>query len=103
MPQIAQALTGLIGNTPLLEPRRYLEEEGCEARLLLKLECFNPLRSTKDRVALGMVEDAEERGLLKPGGAIIEATSGSAGIGLAFVGGLQGLPGHSHHARQRPH
>lgn len=90
MPQIAQDLTGLIGNTPLLEPRRYMEAEGCEARLLLKLECFNPLRSTKDRVALGMVEDAEARGLLKAGGTIIEATSGSAGIGLAFVGGSKG-------------
>ena len=90
MPRIAQTLTDLIGNTPLLEPQRYMEAEGCEARLLLKLECFNPLRSTKDRVALSMVEDAEARGLLQARGTIIEATSGSAGIGLAFVGGSKG-------------
>ena len=90
MPPIAKALTELIGNTPLLEPARYMQKEGCEAHLLLKLEGFNPLHSSKDRVALAMVEDAEKKGLLKPGAAIIEPTSGSAGIGLAFVGVSKG-------------
>ncbi len=90
MPPIAKALTELIGNTPLLEPARYMQKEGCEAHLLLKLEGFNPLHSSKDRVALAMVEDAEEKGLLTPGAAIIEPTSGSAGIGLAFVGVSKG-------------
>ena len=64
MPPIPRSLTELIGNTPLLEPARYNQREGCTARLLLKLECFNPLRSSKDRVALALVEDAERRGLL---------------------------------------
>ena len=90
MPPIPRSLTELIGNTPLLEPTRYMQREGCVARLLLKLEGFNPLRSSKDRVALAMVEDAERQGLLAPGGTIIEPTSGSAGIGLAFVGIAKG-------------
>ena len=90
MPPIPRSLTELIGNTPLLEPARYNQREGCTARLLLKLECFNPLRSSKDRVALALVEDAERRGLLSPGGTIIEPTSGSAGIGLACVGAAKG-------------
>ena len=90
MPPIPRSLTELIGNTPLLEPARYMQREGCVARLLLKLEGFNPLRSSKDRVALAMVEDAERQGLLAPGGTIIEPTSGSAGIGLAFVGIAKG-------------
>ena len=86
MAPIATSLTQLIGNTPMLEPVRYLKEQGCSARLLLKLECFNPLGSVKDRLALGLIEDAEQQGLLKPGGVIIEPTGGSAGISLAFVG-----------------
>ena len=90
MPPIPRSLTELIGNTPLLEPARYMQREGCVARLLLNLEGFNPLRSSKDRVALAMVEDAERQGLLAPGGTIIEPTSGSAGIGLAFVGIAKG-------------
>ena len=90
MPPIPRSLTELIGNTPLLEPARYMQREGCVARLLLKLEGFNPLRSSKDRVALAMVEDAERQGLLAPGATIIEPTSGSAGIGLAFVGIAKG-------------
>ena len=90
MPPIPRSLTELIGKTPLLEPARYMQREGCVARLLLKLEGFNPLRSSKDRVALAMVEDAERQGLLAPGGTIIEPTSGSAGIGLAFVGIAKG-------------
>ncbi len=90
MALIATSLTDLIGNTPLLEPMRYLRQQGCGAHLLLKLECFNPLGSVKDRLALGMIEDAERRGQLKPGGVIIEPTSGSAGISLAFVGRVHG-------------
>lgn len=90
MAPIATSLTQLIGNTPMLEPVRYLKEQGCSARLLLKLECFNPLGSVKDRLALGLIEDAEQQGLLKPGGAIIEPTGGSAGISLAFVGRIHG-------------
>jgi len=74
----------------MLEPVRYLKEQGCSARLLLKLECFNPLGSVKDRLALGLIEDAEQQGLLKPGGVIIEPTGGSAGISLAFVGRIHG-------------
>lgn len=90
MAPIATSLTQLIGNTPMLEPVRYLKEQGCSARLLLKLECFNPLGSVKDRLALGLIEDAEQQGLLKPGGVIIEPTGGSAGISLAFVGRIHG-------------
>ena len=90
MAPIATSLTQLIGNTPMLEPVRYLKEQGCSARLLLKLECFNPLGSVKDRLALGLIEDAEQQGLLKPGGVIIEPTGGSAGICLAFVGRIHG-------------
>lgn len=90
MALIATSLTDLIGNTPLLEPMRYLRQQGCGAHLLLKLECFNPLGSVKDRLALGMIEDAERRGQIKPGGVIIEPTSGSAGISLAFVGRVHG-------------
>ena len=90
MAPIATSLTQLIGNTPMLEPVRYLKEQGCSARLLLKLECFNPLGSVKDRLALGLIEDAEQQGLLKPGGVIIEPTGGRAGISLAFVGRIHG-------------
>ena len=90
MAPIATSLTQLIGNTPMLEPVRYLKEQGCSARLLLKLECFNPLGSVKDRLALGLIEDAEQQGLLKPGGVIIEPTGGSAGISLAFVCRIHG-------------
>jgi cysteine synthase len=86
MSSIAHSLTELIGNTPLLEPRNFLKDEGLEGiRLLLKLESFNPLGSVKDRIGLSMILDAEERGALKPGGTIVEPTSGNAGIALAFV------------------
>ncbi len=76
----------LIGGTPLLELRNIGKDEGLEARLLAKLEYLNPAGSAKDRVALAMIEDAEGRGVLKPGAAIIEPTSGNTGIGLAAVG-----------------
>jgi len=81
-----QSLTQAIGNTPLLE----VNCPGSNARLLLKLECFNPGGSVKDRVALSMIEDAERRGLLHPGSVIIEPTSGNTGVGLAWVGRLKG-------------
>lgn len=74
----------------MLIPKRYMQSESIHAQLMLKLEPFNPLGSVKDRVALAMIEDAEQRGLLQEGGTIIEATSGSAGISLAFVGAARG-------------
>ena len=76
-------LTELIGNTPLLDVSELLD--GSKSRLLLKLELFNPGGSAKDRIALAMIEDAEKRGVLKPGSTIVEPTSGNTGIGLAWV------------------
>lgn len=80
----------LVGNTPLLELGRLAAGEGLSARLLAKLEFFNPAGSVKDRAALAMVEDAERRGLLSPGGTLIEPTSGNTGIGLAWVAAVRG-------------
>ena len=80
----------LIGNTPLLRLTNIEEKEGLCAKLLAKLECFNPGGSTKDRAALAMIEDAEARGVLKPGSVIIEPTSGNTGIGLALVAARRG-------------
>ena len=85
MTKIADNLTELIGNTPLLRLNRLEASEGANAQIIAKLESFNPQGSVKDRIALAMVEDAEKRGLLKPGSIIIEPTSGNTGIGLAFV------------------
>ena len=83
---IYTAAEQIIGKTPLLELTHLEQEFQLEARILAKLECFNPAGSAKDRVALAMIEDAETRGLLKPGSVIIEPTSGNTGIGLACVG-----------------
>ena len=80
----------LIGGTPLLERKRIEREEGLEARILAKLEYFNPAGSVKDRVAKAMLDDAEARGLLGPGSVIIEPTSGNTGIGLASVAAARG-------------
>lgn len=80
----------LVGNTPLLQLQKIEKEYGLNARLLAKLELFNPGGSVKDRVALAMVQDAEDRGLLSPGGVIIEPTSGNTGIGLALVAACRG-------------
>ena len=80
-------LTDLIGNTPLLAVTGL---DGQQARLLLKLEYFNPGGSVKDRVALAMIEDAERNGVLTPGATIIEPTSGNTGVGLAWVGAAKG-------------
>ena len=90
MAKIAKRLTELVGNTPLLELASFSEHLSLEARLIGKLEYFNPLGSVKDRIALAMVEDAEEKGLLLQGATIIEPTSGNTGIGLAYVAATKG-------------
>lgn len=87
---IKQSLTELVGNTPLLEPVNYNKINGLKARLLIKLEYFNPAGSVKDRIALAIIEDAEQSGRLRPGGTIIEPTSGNTGIGLAAVAAAKG-------------
>lgn len=90
MSKIASTLTDLIGNTPLLELGNLSRNKQLEARLIAKLEYFNPAGSVKDRVALAMIQDAELSGRLKPGGTIIEPTSGNTGVGLAFVAASRG-------------
>lgn len=90
MKKIAQRLTDLVGNTPLLELNNYSKNKGLRAHVIVKLEYFNPAGSVKDRVALAMIEDAETKGLLKPGATIIEPTSGNTGAGLAFVAAAKG-------------
>lgn len=85
-----QSVEQLIGNTPLLELRNYSAAHDLNARLLAKLECLQPGGSAKDRVARSMLDDAEKRGLLKPGSVIIEPTSGNTGIGLACVAAARG-------------
>lgn len=90
MARIYSSAQQLVGNTPLLQLQKIEKEYALKARLLAKLEFFNPGGSVKDRVALAMVRDAEDRGLLKPGGVIIEPTSGNTGIGLALVAVCRG-------------
>lgn len=90
MSKIYGNLTELVGNTPLLEVKIIEKELQLEARLIVKLEYFNPGGSVKDRVALAMIEDAERRGALRPGGIIIEPTSGNTGVGLAWVASVKG-------------
>ena len=90
MSRIYSSVQELIGNTPLLELKRIQEAHRLSARLLAKLEYFNPAGSAKDRVAAAMIKDAEVRGLLKPGSVIIEPTSGNTGIGLAAVAASKG-------------
>lgn len=90
MGSIYTSVEQLIGRTPLLELANLQREEGLEARILAKLECFNPAGSVKDRVARAMVDDAERRGLLRPSSVIIEPTSGNTGIGLAAVAAARG-------------
>lgn len=89
MAKIAKTLTDLIGNTPLLELNSYSKEENISKPLIAKLEYFNPASSVKDRIALAMIEDAEKKGLIKPGSTIIEPTSGNTGVGLAFVAAVK--------------
>ena len=87
---IYRRITDLIGGTPLLELVNYERKNKLEATLLAKLEYFNPAGSIKDRIAMAMLDDAEAKGLLKPGAVIIEPTSGNTGIGLAAVGAARG-------------
>ena len=90
MARIARHLTDLVGNTPLLEFSNFNASKGLKAQVIGKLEYFNPAGSVKDRIALAMIEDAEAKGLLRPGATIIEPTSGNTGVGLAFVSASKG-------------
>ena len=90
MAGIVKGAAGLVGNTPLLEPVNLEKKEGLKARILLKLEYFNPAGSVKDRIGKAMIEDAEQKGVLKPGATIIEPTSGNTGIGLAAIAAAKG-------------
>ena len=90
MAHIVKKLTDLVGNTPLLEFENFNASKELKAKVIGKLEYFNPAGSVKDRIALAMIEDAEEKGLLKPGATIIEPTSGNTGVGLAFVSAAKG-------------
>ena len=88
--RIYETITELIGNTPLLETKKLAKSLGMQAKILVKLEYFNPAGSVKDRAALVMIEDAEKSGLLKEGSVIIEPTSGNTGIGLASIAAARG-------------
>ena len=90
MTKIAKQLTDLIGNTPLLELSKFSEKKGLQRPIVAKVEFFNPGGSVKDRIALAMIEDAEKKGILKPGATIIEPTSGNTGVGLALVSAVRG-------------
>ena len=90
MAKIYKNAAELVGNTPLLEVGNIEKNLGLEAKVLVKLEYFNPAGSAKDRIALSMIEDAEEKGILKPGAVIIEPTSGNTGIGLASLAAIKG-------------
>lgn len=88
--KVADRLTELVGNTPLLRMNNWSAAKGMATPIIAKVEYFNPGGSAKDRIALAMVEDAEKKGLLKPGGTIIEPTSGNTGVGLALVAAIKG-------------
>ena len=90
MTKIAKQLTELIGQTPLLELNKFSKSHGIETPIIAKVEFYNPGGSVKDRIALAMIEDAEKKGLLKPGATIIEPTSGNTGVGLALVAAVKG-------------
>ena len=87
---IVNSLIDLVGNTTMLNPKRFFSEKAIKGNVYLKLEYFNPGGSVKDRIALGMIEDAERRGLLKEGSTIIEPTSGNTGIGISLVAACKG-------------
>ena len=88
--KVYEKITDLIGNTPLLELSNFEKENGLQATVVAKLEYFNPAGSVKDRIGRAMIDDAEKKGLLKPGATIIEPTSGNTGIGLAAVAAARG-------------
>ncbi len=90
MAKIAQQLTELIGSTPLLQLNKFSAQKGISTPLIAKVEYFNPGGSVKDRIALAMIEDAEQKGILQPGATIIEPTSGNTGVGLALVSAVKG-------------
>lgn len=90
MTKIAKKLTDLIGNTPLLELGKFSKSKGLDTPIIAKVEFFNPGGSVKDRIAFAMIEDAEKKGILKPGATIIEPTSGNTGVGLALVSAVKG-------------
>jgi len=90
MAKIAKQLTELVGKTPLLELNKFSESKNLDNPVIAKVEFFNPGGSVKDRVALAMIEDAERKGILKPGATIIEPTSGNTGVGLALVSAVKG-------------
>ena len=90
MKRIVRQLTDLIGHTPLLELNKFSQSAGVDTPIIAKVEYFNPGGSVKDRIALAMIEDAEAKGLLKPGATIIEPTSGNTGVGLALVSAVKG-------------
>ncbi|MEE0084188.1 MAG: cysteine synthase A [Paludibacteraceae bacterium] len=90
MMAIAQSLTELVGNTPLLSLNKFSAKQGLDKSIIAKVEYFNPGGSVKDRIALAMIEDAEAKGILKPGATIIEPTSGNTGVGLALVSAVKG-------------
>lgn len=90
MAKVAKQLTELIGKTPLLELVKFSADKGLSKPIIAKIESFNPGGSVKDRIALAMIEEAEKKGLLKPGATIIEPTSGNTGVGLALVAAVKG-------------
>lgn len=90
MAKIAKNLNELIGNTPLLQLSNFAKNKGLEANVIVKIESFNPAGCVKERIALAMIEDAEAKGILKPGVEIIEPTSGNTGVGLAMVSAIKG-------------
>ena len=90
MAYIAKQLTELIGNTPLVELNKFSKVKGLDKPIVAKVEFFNPGGSVKDRIALAMIEDAEQKGILKPGATIVEPTSGNTGVGLALVSAVKG-------------
>ena len=90
MAKIAKQLTDLIGHTPLLELNKFSAQKGLQTPVIAKVEFFNPGGSVKDRIAFAMIEEAEKKGLLKPGATIIEPTSGNTGVGLALVSAVRG-------------
>ena len=90
MAKVYDSILDLVGKTPLVELKRIEEKEGLQAKLIAKVESFNPAGSVKDRIAKAMIEDAEATGKLKEGSVIIEPTSGNTGIGLAAIAAAKG-------------